>query len=142
MLIIASSCKKELISEEPYDCYYETFVIVNHSNHSVKIENCSFNNMELIDEFSISINDSLMIQKTNCALMQPIPFDAGYVFISFDNEEKSLCNHSKESGIRNPVSPIWYKTDKTEDGNLISRYVITEEDYEYAKAHPYVEGRE
>lgn len=133
-LIIASSCKEDVATEGNMDECYETFVIVNQSNHFVKIEKRNFY-MDLLDEYNIPVDDSLMIQKINLAIMRPLPFN-GNVFISFDNEAKSFCNLDRD--IRNLCDPSWYETHKTEDGNLISRYIITEEDYEYAKDHPYV----
>ena len=41
------------------------------------------------------------------------------------------------------VSDIrYYKKEKIQEDYFISRYTITEEDYEYAKAHPYLSKQE
>lgn len=93
------------------------------------------------ENFDIPANDSIKIEGRAEDFGDPVPFPLGNVYVIFDDTVKYKCEDNPEgrcmlnryfrySSIE--VSKDVYKRD----------YYITEEDYEYAKAHPYEETTE
>ena len=117
------------------ECRTEEFVIINRSGHVVKIEDQPFDESNSPEIYEMSDGDSTRIERTSY-MHDARPFK-GLVYISFDSEEKSSCNFGLSANVRNVSDICYYKKEKISDDYFVSRYVITEEDYEYAKAHLY-----
>jgi len=124
------SCGEEPISDG--ECRTEMFVIINSTSH--------VDRSKASDIYEISVNDSILIERTSY-MHDASPF-TGIVFISFDNEDKSICTLEMGANVKNVSDIRYYKKEKIQEDYFISRYTITEEDYEYAKAHPYLSRQE
>ncbi len=132
------SCREEYISDGEHRT--EMFVIINSTSHVVNIEDQPFDRSKASDIYEISVNDSILIERTSY-MHDASPF-TGIVFISFDNEDKSICTLEMGTNVKNVSDIRYYKKEKIQEDYFISRYTITEEDYEYAKAHPYLPKQE
>ena len=91
------SCGEEPISDG--ERRTEMFVIINNSNHSVKIEDQPFDYSKAPAVYEISVNDSILIERTSY-MHDASPF-TGIVFISFDNEDKSICTLEMGANVKN-----------------------------------------
>lgn len=115
-----------------------SYIIVNNTPCEVEINSIPMskeeneNNEEL---YSILPFDSICLngisswhQKTK------IPFKEGDLIIAFDDTIKCKCMQDGRCMLNNPY---FYEEVLVEpEKKYVYRYVITEEDYEYAKAHP------
>ncbi|MCQ2230811.1 MAG: hypothetical protein MJZ30_03030 [Paludibacteraceae bacterium] len=105
------------------------FVIRNDINHSITIQSKHWENEEGTF-FKIPYQDSIIRE----SFIEPF---SGMVYVIIDDTIKFDCNNSDNQyniSIRSS-----YDTIETKDHYLKLRYVINENFYEYAKAHPFTE---
>lgn len=135
LFLIALTCCGDDEATESSDYFVtETFVIINRSEHQVLLEDVK---QTVCERYELGKNDSILIKKNSDALQNPSPFE-GDVFMYFDDEVKYRCNQSTDSYVKDITYSAWYEKECVSKTEIVSRYVITEEDYEYAKAHPYI----
>ena len=115
----------------------DAFVIVNKSGHFVRIDDTPFESSKEVVSYTIQDNDSIRFERIS--YMHSVRPFVGNVFLSFDDSLKYKCELGVGIVQRSPADVCFYTTNKVSDDYFVSRYVITEEDYEYAKAHPYKE---
>lgn len=132
---ILSSCE----GTDELDSYMDVFTIVNNTQHKVNIDSQPlshevYNNRKV---FELQPQDSVSIKGVEAAYGFE-PFDLGNVFVIFDDSIKYLC-HKSDSQTEMVMKRDNYDLIKKDNDTYFYRYVITEEDYEYAKAHPYSE---
>lgn len=113
----------------------DAYVIVNESGHCVRIDDTPFDSTKQVESYIIQTNDSLSFERVSY-MHKARPFK-GNVFLTFDDNLKYECELGVGIVQRSPADNSFYTTRKISDDYFVSRYVITEEDYEYAKAHPY-----
>lgn len=113
----------------------DAYVIVNESGHLVRIDDAPFESAKQVESYTIQTNDSLRLERISY-MHRARPFN-GNVFLVFDDSLKYECELGVGIVQRSPADVCFYTTNKVSDDYFVSRYVITEEDYEYAKTHPY-----
>ena len=117
-----------------------TFVITNGTSAKLDIvyEHLSKNESDPdVETFTLYPSDSIVrMGETHGIAGEIVPFLSGRVFLEFDDALMCLCEPNKE--LRCMIDrPQCYKKEEKAPDVYVCRYVITEEDYEYAKAHPY-----
>lgn len=116
-----------------------TYYIYNSTERTVRIncypESSSWND----EEFEIRANDSVRIKgKVDAFEFYPVPFPMGEVYVTFDDTIKYKCVDNPAG--RCMLNRYFMYTSKEVIKDVLYKrdYYITEEDYEYAKDHPYV----
>lgn len=118
-----------------------TFVITNGTSAKLDIvyEHLSKNeNGPNTETFTLYPSDSIArLGETHGIAGNFVPFMSERLFLVFDDTLTYLCEPNTE--LRCMVDcPECYKREEKAPDVYVCRYVITEEDYEYAKAHPYM----
>jgi len=138
-LITFSSCEPSDIDGLPSGKHY--YMIVNKTNHNVRIESSPASAAYARDTLKLCPNDSIILNSVVSSFSYA-PFHAGIVHLVFNDTLYYLCPSYK--GINHPIGDSEmifaqgnYSTILSGPDIYLYRYEITEEDYEYAKAHPY-----
>lgn len=118
-----------------------TFVITNGTSAKLDIvyEHLSKSeNGPNTETFTLYPSDSIArLGETHGIAGKFVPFMSARLFLVFDDTLTYLCEPNTE--LRCMVDrPECYKREEKAPDVYVCRYVITEEDYEYAKAHPYM----
>ncbi|MBR2262513.1 MAG: hypothetical protein IJ916_12550 [Paludibacteraceae bacterium] len=135
------SCEPDMVDDITTECY--SFVITNGTSKKLDIvyEHMSKSENGLNTEvFTLYPSDSIVrIGETDGIAGEILPF-RGFVFLVFD-DFTYLCERNTD-GYCMINSSYTYKKEKQGSNVYVCRYTITEEDYEYAKAHPYLSRQE
>jgi hypothetical protein len=112
------------------------FKIVNGTSHKCEIEYHPFHKENDLKKNVISAGDSVVFHGDGgTGRNLENPFSDHQVYLIFDDTLKYSCWGN--SGHAMLAATANYQATLVEEGHTDFRYVITEEDYEYAKAHPY-----
>ncbi len=139
-LITFSSCEPSDIDGVPLqgEWYY---VIANKTNHNVNIEIGNRNPSNQPINYFILSQDSIIKTSDIDAVGRHVPFDGYPTYIIFDDTLKYKCPSYITDRESVYASMIYHLANYTLIIDTLDihlyRYEITEEDYEYAKAHPY-----
>lgn len=113
------------------------YYIYNSTERTVRINHHPYSAFMNDQEFEIRANDSIRIKGMFEDYGDPVPFISGEVYITFDDTIKYKCVDNPEG--RCMLDKFFMYTSKEVKKYVYKRdYYITEEDYEYAKDHPYV----
>lgn len=127
------SCDEDVDGITPGDF---NFIIVNGTQHQITITTDPISFDIEADTICLSYQDSFVSKGAYYGIGDPDPFPVGDVYISFDDSLVHECQSNFENRCM-IFTRMGYE--RLQDGPDVYkyRYVITEEDYEYAKAHPY-----
>jgi len=138
--LLLFSCGKEDVDKVTVGDY--TFVITNGTSKKVDIVYHHILKGEddpSMEIFTLYPSDSIVrIGETNGIAGEIKPFWYGRVFLVFEDTITCLCKPNLEHLCMIDRPQCYTKEEKAPDV-YVCRYVITEEDYEYAKLHPYRE---
>lgn len=117
------------------------YVIANKTNHNVNIEIGNRNPSNQPINYFILSQDSIIKTSDIDAVGRHVPFDGYPTYIIFDDTLKYKCPSYITDRESVYASMIYHLANYTLIIDTLDihlyRYEITEEDYEYAKAHPY-----
>lgn len=113
------------------------YIIVNGTEHRVLITTDPLSASEKTDSVLLSFQDSMISYGYFRHWGDLEPFPSGGVFVTFDDTVTYKCGSGE--GYETNMFGSQYNYECLLNGPDLYkyRYVITEEDYEYAKAHPY-----
>ncbi len=114
------------------------YYIYNSTERTVRINCYPISHNINDEEFEIRANDSIKIKGDFGYIgTPPVPFPLGGVYVTFDDTIKYKCEDNPEG--RCMLDKYFMYTSKEVKKDVYKcDYYITEEDYEYAKDHPYV----
>ena len=128
VLFIASCSEPDVDGGAVYNLY-----ISNGTSHKIEIKSDS---TEVLYTISPSEKVEIMYEAEGLPV-QPYPFGLNSViFITFDDTLSYKCTPNKETRCM-ITDAFFYESIEVKDNVRKLLYEITEEDYEYAKAHPY-----
>lgn len=132
-LILFNSCDEDVDGVTPGDFNY---IIVNGTKHQIVIMTDPISSGDKADTICLSYQDSTVSKGYYNSWGDPDPFPTGGVYISFDDSLVCECQPNIEDRCMIDMQRSYECLQEGPDVYKY-RYVITEEDYEYAKAHPY-----
>ncbi len=116
------------------------FTIINGTSHRCGIDYHPFNQNKEITHNEIPVGDSIVLYTNGGGgLHLENPFSNHQVYLVFDDTLTYCCWENKDHYMFAATEN--YSATYVAENRTDFRYVITEEDYEYAKAHPYMGER-
>lgn len=143
-LIFFTGCEQSVwVQKTPADEGY--YKIVNGTDHHVQIKIDRWANLKNLEDHFVILPFGSVTKKGERVSLEYRPFPPEPVYLIFDDTLLFRCDEYCQSTDCNTKEEMYgtmfYNADnykKITERNLY-RYEITEEDYEYAKAHPYNE---
>ena len=132
-ILIASSCDKDVDGITPGDFNY---IVVNGTGYNIHITTEPISVNGKINPIELSPRDSFVSKGYYEGFGDPRPFPAGAVYITFGDSIVCECQPNLEEKCMINTQKVYQCLQNGPDVYTY-RYIITEEDYEYAKAHPY-----
>ncbi|MBR2262511.1 MAG: hypothetical protein IJ916_12540 [Paludibacteraceae bacterium] len=137
LIVFVVACDKEvdnaIIGEYNY-------TIINGTIHECIIEYHPFYQENNVTRKEILRGDSISFLVYGAGRNLNTPFNDCQVYLIFDDSLKYSCWENSDH-VMFASAANYYATRISENGTDF-RYTITEEDYEYAKAHPYLSKQE
>lgn len=135
---IAVSCEVEQDGMTPGEFNY---MIVNTTNHNITIITNPLVSSLPADTFFLTSQDTIISKGYESQYGDPSPLPSGDVYLTFDGDFTYKCSPNKEDKC---MVDHQRNYECLENGPKVYKYIylFTEEDYEYAKAHPYEETTE
>lgn len=137
-LLGIASCEEDVDGYTPGDFNY---IIVNGTQHQIVITTDPISTDNKADTIRLSYQDSIVSKGYHVHWGDPEPFPAGRVFVNFDDSLIFKCQSNSECRCMINDPYFYEEVIVVPEKEYKYRYVITEEDYEYAKAHPYTGKR-
>ncbi len=137
-LLGIASCEEDVDGYTPGDFNY---IIVNGTQHQIVITTDPISTDNKADTIRLSYQDSIVSKGYRRHWGDPEPFPTGLVYITYDDTLIYSCEPNE--GLNPGMVYVKANYECLQNGPDVYkyRYVITEEDYEYAKAHPYTGER-
>ncbi len=133
MASMTVSCEEDVDNGISGDYF---FTIINGTSHRCVIDCHPFNQDKEITHNEIQVGDSIVLYTNGGGgLHLENPFSNHQVYLVFDDTLTYCCWANQ--GHYMLASTENYCATYVSETHTDFRYVITEEDYEYAKAHPY-----